>query len=397
MSNVVDDEIFPSIEREVQDEVTAVEGDAKYTADKTSDASVIRDETETPEEKEEAGYSEWGMLVTGSSVVDATEDKTPEPPKTETKEVKPVLEEEEESDEEDGSVIDSSPSDVMLQFQTLSSGFGSLQPKTDKFMSRLNTKDPVTKKPRYGERAILRVKRIIRIYKALEIGLSSINDSSIVQSIETQIKQHEEDMQAQAKAIQTKTQLEAEQLENERRMAEKRAEEQRLKEEETKRKEVERLAKQAHEAKLRRLEEEQRVIDAEAKADQELLALVPVKGVEGVRMQISRMRTALKDDRKSLDVALGSLYTLFDQIVRKPEEVNFRRIRRDHPKFTEDIGRHVGGKEVLIAAGFRLEKLDGVPCLFSKEPHIESDMDGWSVWFDGLKKTLEVIEEEMIK
>jgi hypothetical protein len=114
-------------------------------------------------------------------------------------------------------------------------------------------------------------------------------------------------------------------------------------------------------------------------------------------MQIDRMRSSLKDDKKSLDVALGSLYILFDQIVRKPEEVNFRRIRRDHPKFMEDIGRHIGGKEVLIAAGFSLEKLDGVPSFFSKEPNIESDMDGWSDWFDGLTKTLEVIEEEMIK
>ena len=138
-------------------------------------------------------------------------------------------------------------------------------------------------------------------------------------------------------------------------------------------------------------------MDEEAAADRELLALVPIKGPDGVRMQIDRMRTALNNDKKALDVALGSLYTLFDQIVRKPEEVNFRRIRRDHPKFLEDIGRHVGGKEVLIASGFKLEKLDGVACLFSKEPHIESDMDGWSDWFDGLKNTLAVIEEEMIK
>jgi hypothetical protein len=38
-----------------------------------------------------------------------------------------------------------------------------------------------------------------------------------------------------------------------------------------------------------------------------------------------------------------------------------------------------------------------VKCFFSREPNIEQDMNGWSDWFDGLKKTLEVIEEEMIK
>ena len=77
---------------------------------------------------------------------------------------------------------------------------------------------------------------------------------------------------------------------------------------------------------------------------------------------------------------------MFDQIVWKWEEVDFRRIRHDHPKYMEDIGRHEGGGEVLIAAGFRLENLDGNPCFFSKEPHIESDMDGRSERFDGLKK-----------
>ena len=131
MVNIVDDEtLFPSIEQEVQDEdeVTATkEEDVTEAADKTSDE---RDETK---EKEEAGYSEWGMLFTGSSAVDATEDNTPKLHETKSKEDK----NEEESDEEGESVVDSLPSDVMLQLQSLRSGFESLQPKTDKFMSRL--------------------------------------------------------------------------------------------------------------------------------------------------------------------------------------------------------------------------------------------------------------------
>jgi DNA repair exonuclease SbcCD ATPase subunit len=224
-----------------------------------------------------------------------------------------------------------------------------------------------------------------------------VNETGFMKDIEAQISQHKEQLEAEAEAIQATKQSEAERVEQELRLAEQLAEEQRLKKEAAKRKEIEELAQRAQEARLRRLEEEQRAIDEEAEADKALLALVPVKGADGVRSQIDRMRTALKDDKKALDIALGSLYTLFDQIVRKPEEVNFRRIRRDHPKFMEDIGRHVGGQEVLIAAGFRLEKLDGVPCFFSKEPHIESDMDGWSDWFDGMKKYLEIVEDEMIK
>jgi hypothetical protein len=157
------------------------------------------------------------------------------------------------------------------------------------------------------------------------------------------------------------------------------------------------LARRAEEARMRRLEEEQAAVDAERRADQELLVMVPTLGADGVREQIDCMRVALKNNRAVLDVALGSLYTLFEQIVRKPEVVNFCCLRRNHPKFMEDIGRHVGGREVLIATGFRLEKLDGVPCFFFAEPHIETDMDGWSEWSDTPKKALAVIEEEMIK
>jgi len=236
------------------------------------------------------------------------------------------------------------------------------------------------------------------MHKALEIGLSTaFDDDGVVQNIKIQIKRHEEKIHAQAQEIEAAQRLEVEKIEQERRLEQQRAEEQRIKDKEAKQKEVEDFAQRASEARLRRMEDEQRAIDAEEEADRELLALVPFKGTDGVRMQIDRMRKSLKDEKKALDVALGSLYTLFDQIVRKPEEVNYRKIRRDHPKFIEDIGRHVGGKEVLIAAGFRLDKLDGVPCFFSKEPHIESDMDGWSEWFDGLKQTLAIIEEEMMK
>ena len=256
----------------------------------------------------------------------------------------------------------------------------------------------MTKKPRYGESAITRVKKIIRMHKALEFAATiAFDQNGVVKIIQDQIKCHEEQLQAKAKAIETTQQLESRRLEQERIEEEKLAEEQRLKAEAEKQKEAEILARQAHEARLRRVEEERRAIDEEAEADRALLASVPLKGADGVRMQIDRMRTALKDDKKSLDIALGSLYQLFDQIVRKPEEVNFRKIRRDHPKFMEDIGKHVGGKEVLIAAGFHLVKFEDVPCFFSKEPHIESDMDGWSDWFDGLKKTLEVIEQELTR
>ena len=61
--------------------------------------------------------------------------------------------------------------------------------------------------------------------------------------------------------------------------------------------------------------------------------MVPTLGVDGMSEQIDCMREALKNDKAILYVALGSLYTLFEKIVQKPEEVNFHRVRRNHPKF----------------------------------------------------------------
>ena len=91
--------------------------------------------------------------------------------------------------------------------------------------------------------------------------------------------------------------------------------------------------------------------------------------------------------------ALSALLTIFTQIAQHPEEINFRKIRRDHPKFDQDIGRHQGGKEILIAAGFQLVTLDEIPCFYSKEPDLENDMDGWSLWFDNLKANLDAVKE----
>ena len=94
--------------------------------------------------------------------------------------------------------------------------------------------------------------------------------------------------------------------------------------------------------------------------------LIQSDGGEGVRVY----------QRKSRAWRLRRFTSCFPILLRTPK-MEYRRVRRNHPKFQEDIGRHDGGEGVLIAAGFRFGKVDGMECLISKEPDIEKDMDGW--------------------
>ena len=167
-------------------------------------------------------------------------------------------------------------------------------------------------------------------------------------------------------------------------------EKQRLQEEEA------RLAEQeaAEQAELRRRAEQVRQ-ERLAAQDAERMWVESIKvSPDGVKEQVQILKESTASDPEARQTALSSLYRLFQQVNAHPEETKFRRVRRDHEQFNNDIGRHKGGKEILIAAGFELGAIDDVPCFISKEPDIEKDMDGWSAWFDLLKATLQILEQE---
>lgn len=271
-----------------------------------------------------------------------------------------------------------------------------LEGKCAKFRKRLSETDPVTNAPRYGSKTAARVLALLDVYDALTMAVSAPPTEGIVDTLRQTVKQ-EEDRRKQAQidahdAVMKEAadaKVAAQRLEEDERLKAMEAERERV------RREAE-LHQQAIEARQRREEEEARARAAEREADRAYQDSIP-KGADGVRAQLTALREGCSNEAGAFDAAIGALHTLFSQITARPEEIKFRRIRRDHPKFLQDIGRHPGGKEVFIAAGFKLETLDGVKSFFSNEPDLESDMDGWSDWFDGLKTTLQIIEEEMIK
>ena len=175
------------------------------------------------------------------------------------------------------------------------------------------------------------------------------------------------------------------------------------------------LHQQAEEARLRRRAQE----EARKQAEREWLDGIQ-KGAEGVKHYVGVLLQKSQEN-KEIDperlVALQSLCTLFEQIQKHPEEVNKRKIKLSNPNFHRDIGRHEGGIELLVAAGFRPtmlpasdtanggeakndndeEEQPDIAFLISKEPNLEHDMDGWMAWFDLNKATLEILQAELQK
>lgn len=321
-------------------------------------------------------------------------------------------------DEKDSTNI--SCQNLMEQLESLHSRIKELQPLSQKFRTRMKMKDPVSNVPRYGEKTMSRVQSLLHIYDQLQSAISSIfsygiddennsgkgmvvtasNDkssSNLLAILHEVIHYEEKQLEYQAQEAKLRKQQEVEQeeqIEQKQKQEEIKKQEELLSQKEMERIELAKKAQEVKEDKQRRLEEQRQVELREKEEDRAFIESVPKRNTkEGIRMQINRLKESC--NITDYTVAVKSLHMLFTQITKHPEQIQFRKVRVDHQQFVSDIGRHDGGREFLIAAGFTIEKLDGIKCFFSKEPNLESDMDGWSSWFDNLKCALEVIEEEL--
>ena len=140
ISRVVDDDIFPIVASVDEVEEVTVESDV---AVKGSDKDVeSRTEQTNTNNKEETGFSEWGMLITGSSLGQDTKERTATESTTRlascNKAAEAIQEKiEEESGDEDASVVNELPPEVIHSLESLSESIETLQPKIDKFIARL--------------------------------------------------------------------------------------------------------------------------------------------------------------------------------------------------------------------------------------------------------------------
>lgn len=322
-----------------------------------------------------------------------------------------------------------SVSDTIIDLQSFQKRIIDLEPKVEKFSVRLSQKDPVTNAPRYGEQTTKKVTSLIDLYgelkRASELisnGNSDSNTGNILlilqkyqeneKSILNQIineQKHQELLEKQ-QALQN--------LEIEKQNQEEKERIERLNQE-TKNKELhlhanaKRTEKQTQE-RLRIDQFRQRQIN-----DREYMKSIQ-KGKVGTQAQIKKLSDSLQKANQVAEykVAITSLHLLFSQILKHPEEENNRCIRVKNNRFHQDIGRHDGAQDILIAAGFQIRRTmadegeqqhsgdanvvvndttDDEITLLMIEPNIETQMDDWSMWFDSLKDTHEVLEHEMLK
>lgn len=302
-----------------------------------------------------------------------------------------------DEDQEKGVEVISDLATLSQTLTRLKTSLQTLEPKIARFRQRLQEKDAVTGKPRYGEKTQTRVQVLVDkcdiLYQAIPIEHGEDQDKSSNRGLLLKLQQQHERQQEEAQQAQEEEEKlrllldEQKRLEREQRIKEEQRkaleEEERLARERSL--EEEELHRQAILARQRRLAQEQ--------AEQDWMGSIP-KGPDGVRKQIHALKEATQGDPQAQVRALQSLMQIFQQINAHPEETKFRRIRKNHQQFNQDIGRHKGGVEILIAAGFVSGAIDDVPSYFSIEPDIEKDMDGWAKWFDSLKTTLEILEEE---
>ena len=326
--------------------------------------------------------------------------------------------------EENEATVDSNSSavEILEQLEGLQCRLCALEIPMQKFQKRLSDQDPVTQKPRYGEKTAERVQILLENYRDLCLVLGTIfgepsvvildgsvvteneksiaittttanhGQSSATTTIANSIRQladkEVQEQQRQSAAAEQRRRAQAE--------AQRQADEQQRLQEEQAAAERARQIQAAADERARHAAASRAAVErarqAEAAAERAWLDRIPnKKTLDGVREQLAVFAASSPKE------SMTALHTIFSQIAAHPEEDKFRRIRRDHQGFINDIGQYPGGREVLIAAGFELGFVEEVPSFVCKEPNIEQDMDGWATWFDLLKGTLELIEQEMMK
>jgi PUB domain len=301
----------------------------------------------------------------------------------------------------------------------------SVQSVITKFIQRLHQVDPITQQPRYGTQTKQRVQHIIHAYDALVqvyniIFTPPITVSQVVTSESSQAQvdttMKDSDLITVITNLADQERIEHEEqlrLQRQQELLLEEAQQNAILEQQRQHEAATAMTLQRERTQFQQQTEQfletrrqlQAEHDRQARLDRTWIDSIPNRNsLLGVQEQLHIFKSSCQQHQQqnasttTFGTSIQALHTVFAQIVSHPDEERYRRIRRNHPQFVQDIGQFTGGTEVLICAGFQLGMVDGtIPAYICKEPNVETDLDGWSNWFNLLKGTLDLIEKEMMQ
>ena len=301
-----------------------------------------------------------------------------------------------EMNEHDSPLV-SSAMDALQKFEAVRSGVVILNDWADRTRKRLGEIDPITHAPRYGPKTAARMKQLLQLHEALRCAIQLASEDDInnlnpcFYSVLKHAAQKEIDSNME-KDLDAKNKLQLQNAQQNVDVDQQIYEQQNSAMLLAKQIEEENIARLAEKSRLSRLETKRRQEDDERLYEQQLEVCV-TKGVVGAKVQLENLKRT--SESNEYITAVKALHSLFTQIIKNPENVTHRRIRRKNKMFLSDIGRHEAGYRFLLAAGYTFEMIEGDKCLFLPEPDLEKDLKSWSLWFDSLKDILLLLSTEI--
>jgi len=276
---------------------------------------------------------------------------------------------------------------------TLPSKLTEITPALESFSGNLTKFDPVTNEPRYGPKMQEKVSGLLSRVDKIRGALDGGDYDSVKEKLRVAAGV-EEDAERVRRENEEREREKAAREERERILAEE-AEERERERAERELIENERLRDLAAANAVR--EEEERLRRDEIARFRNLESGVG-HGRAATRRQIDSIRSSCANETERRKV-IKALTAIFEQIVQRPEEILFRRIRLGNEGFHNAIGKFDGGIEVIVSGGFKfrfmtIEEVED-KYLVLDEPNLEGgEMEEWGAWFESLKVTLEVLKGE---
>lgn len=283
---------------------------------------------------------------------------------------------------------------------------GPMLKKVEIFTQRMGEKDPVTQAPRYGPNMQTKVTNFVEEYNRvknsveafapdLTAALEAAREAAARDAHEKAMYKAEEDIRRRQEA-EKEFERQAEQLEEERRKLEEEG------------RSIAEIARQAEEIRRQREINRQKIADAKAETLRQVREHIDEfnnypRGVNAFGDACAQLIKRIPDSQ-ARDIALSTLHSLISNILSKPDEDTFRRIRPSHPVLQTKLTQWEEANLCFAALSFRAQLEDGgtdmsniLYVMHEPDPTTLDGVEAWTTWYDSLKACRETLEQQLAR